>query len=572
MYFMALATDYDGTLACEGIVDAPTIEALKDFKATGRQLILVTGRELAHVEEAFPHLKLFDRVVAENGALIYDPTTETERLAGSAPSPLLVARLRERGVTPLSVGRCIVATWEPHETMVLQVIRELGLKLQIIFNKGAVMVLPPGVNKAAGLTAALRDMRLSVHNIVGVGDAENDHAFLHACGCAAAVANALPMIRDAADVVLEGDHGAGVVELMKRICRDDALLASPDRHGIPFGRYENNNVLLEPYCGNVLIAGKSGIGKSTLATALTEQMAEKDFVFCVFDPEGDYDEIRDAVSIGNAETPPSADEALKLLQNATNVVINTQSFGVTDRPDFFSRLLPQVSLLRAKTGRPHWLVIDEAHHLLPTSREDVAQILPRDMPATIFITVHPEAVSSAALKSVEVIIALGEAAGEVISQFCRMVGIAAPESNIRPGDDEVLVWTRSSGQPARVVRPERPQQAHKRHTRKYAEGDLGEELSFYFRGPDGSLNLRAQNLVLFLQIARGIDDRTWTHHLRRGDYSAWFRRVIKDDELAREASGVEADQALDPRESRQLIEKAVTRRYTAPASVHAANT
>src|ERR1700733_14559146 len=264
---MALATDYDGTLAHDGLVNAPTIAALEDFKETGRRLILITGRELPHLKAAFPQLKMFDRVVAENGALIYDPATEEERLVGPGPSPHLVARLKQLGVSPLSVGRCIVATWEPHETTVLQVIRELGLELQIIFNKGAVMVLSPGVNKAAGLSAALNDMELSAHNVVGVGDAENDHAFLRACGCAAAVANALPMVKEAADVKLVGDHGAGVVELMmESICRDDAHLASLERRGILLGTAQSHEVFLEPYRGNILITGKSGIGKSTLAT------------------------------------------------------------------------------------------------------------------------------------------------------------------------------------------------------------------------------------------------------------------------------------------------------------------
>ena len=85
-------------------------------------------------------------------------------------------RLRERGVEPLSVGRSIVATWEPMETVVLEVIHEQGLELQITFNKGAVMVLPPGVNKASGLEAALQALGLSRHNVVGAGDAENDHS------------------------------------------------------------------------------------------------------------------------------------------------------------------------------------------------------------------------------------------------------------------------------------------------------------------------------------------------------------------------------------------------------------
>jgi hydroxymethylpyrimidine pyrophosphatase-like HAD family hydrolase len=151
MYFTALAVDFDGTVAHDGRVDPATYEALKRFKESGRHLLLVTGRELPDLKNAFPEYELFDRIVAENGALLYDPDRKEERLIGASPPPAFVAALRQRGVKPLSVGQCIVATWEPNETVVLKVIRELGLELQIIFNKGAVMVLPPGINKAAGL-------------------------------------------------------------------------------------------------------------------------------------------------------------------------------------------------------------------------------------------------------------------------------------------------------------------------------------------------------------------------------------------------------------------------------------
>ena len=111
-----------------------------------------------------------------------------------APPARFVEALRARGVQPLSVGSCIVATWRPNEQVVLDVIRELGLDLHVTFNKGAVMVLPAGVNKGTGLRAALTELGLSTHNVVGVGDAENDHAFLSVCECSIAVANALPVV------------------------------------------------------------------------------------------------------------------------------------------------------------------------------------------------------------------------------------------------------------------------------------------------------------------------------------------------------------------------------------------
>src|SRR5262245_32952446 len=176
MYFVALATDYDGTLAHHNTVDAPTLEALNKLRASGRRLLLVTGRELPDLKRVFPKLDLFDMVVAENGALIYRPSTQEEEILGSSAPAEFVAKLRARGVSPVSVGRCIVATLEPSDHAVLETIHELGLELKIVYNKGSVMVLPASVSKATGLAAALQRLSISIHNVVGVGDAENDHA------------------------------------------------------------------------------------------------------------------------------------------------------------------------------------------------------------------------------------------------------------------------------------------------------------------------------------------------------------------------------------------------------------
>src|SRR5437660_1291434 len=168
MYFVALATDYDGTLAEDGLVAEETVTALRSFRQSGRKLILVTGRELPDLRRVFSHLDLFDAAVVENGAVLVDPATGDEIPLGKEPPPLFIEELRRRNVTPLSVGRSIVATWEPNEKIVLDTIRDLGLELQIVFNKGAVMVLPAGVNKASGL-AALAKLQLSPLNVVGIG-------------------------------------------------------------------------------------------------------------------------------------------------------------------------------------------------------------------------------------------------------------------------------------------------------------------------------------------------------------------------------------------------------------------
>lgn len=221
MRFLALATDYDGTLAHHGDLAPATIRALEKLRPSGRKLILVTGRELQDLLRVLPCPELFDRIVAENGALLYRPDTREEEVLVAPPPPQFLQTLRERGVKDLTAGHVIVASQELYATVMLHAIRDLGLELQLIFNKGAVMALPSGVNKATGLLAALAALKLSPHNVVGVGDAENDHAFMDVCGCAVAVANALPAIREKADLVTVGDHGVGVSELIHQLLETD---------------------------------------------------------------------------------------------------------------------------------------------------------------------------------------------------------------------------------------------------------------------------------------------------------------------------------------------------------------
>src|SRR5262249_46686006 len=146
-----------------------------------------------------------------------------------------------RSVMPLAAGRVIVATWEPMQVAVMDAIREMGIELQVIFNKGAVMILPSGTNKASGLLRSLRELQLSPHNTVGVGDAENDHAFLSLCECSVAVANAIPMLKERADLVTAGAHGEGVVELIEELIATDLAGIAPRlvRHELPLGQRED---------------------------------------------------------------------------------------------------------------------------------------------------------------------------------------------------------------------------------------------------------------------------------------------------------------------------------------------
>ncbi len=221
MRFLALCTDYDGTVADHGKITPETCAGLARLAESGRMAVLVTGRQLDELLGICPEIDRFAYVVAENGAVLYEPSSRVVTLLATRPPDAFYQALRERNVDPVAYGRVIVATWEPHEKIVYETIRDLGLELQVIFNKGAVMVLPTGVNKATGLTHALKAMGISPHQTCGVGDAENDHALLGLCGAGVAVANALSTLKDVADFVTTKDHGAGVVELIDEILAND---------------------------------------------------------------------------------------------------------------------------------------------------------------------------------------------------------------------------------------------------------------------------------------------------------------------------------------------------------------
>ena len=565
MLFCALASDYDGTLAHDGKVDAPTLKALADLKAAGKRLILVTGRGLEDLLAVFDYAREFDAVVAENGALLYLPATREARALGPAPPERFVAALRAKGIKPLWVGRSIVATWTPNESVVLEAIRELGLEWQVIFNKGAVMCLPPGVNKASGLAAALEVLKLSPHNVVGVGDAENDQAFLSACGCSVAVANALESVKENADIQTHAARGAGVAELIHAWIRDPAdTFARVRRHDIYLGDSitEKAAVTLPSGRGAILVSGSSGVGKSTLTLLLIERMAERGYQVCIVDPEGDYSHLDYVAHLGDPKRAPSLEEALSVLDSpSTGLVINLLGVDVPERPLYFSKLLGQISGLRAATGRPHWLVLDETHHLSPNTQNLENTALPADLSSALLITPSPASLSAPALRTVRMLIAVGEKAGDVLREFVRAIDEQMPDIDANLPADAVLVWDRASGDAARAVSVGKAKRAHQRHTRKYAEGRLGEDKSFYFRGPAGALRLRAYNLATFLELAQGVDDESWLYHLQRGDYARWLREAIKDAELAEEVHQAESDS--DPQHSRAVVMDAVKRRYAA---------
>jgi hypothetical protein len=248
-----------------------------------------------------------------------------------------------------------------------------------------------------------------------------------------------------------------------------------------------------------------------------------------------------------------------------NVVVNLLNVPLADRPSYFLTLLPRLQELRARTGRPHWIVIDEAHHLLPTSWQPADLVMSHLLEGLVLITVHPGHVAPTFLSQIDAVVAVGHAPEETIGQFCEALG-GQPPALARPSGDsgEVLYWSRTPPRSTAWLRLIPSRIERRRHSRKYVEGEVPREGSFYFRGPDMQLNLRAQNLILFMQLAEGVDDGTWMYHLKRGDYARWFRHIIKDKMLAAKASDIANDDSVSAHHSRRMISEAIHEHYTLP--------
>lgn len=561
MHYHILTVDYDGTLAKDNHVPSYIILALAKLKATGRKLVLATGRVLEDLLEIFPQHVLFDRIVAENGAVLYIPATKEIRLLAEKPPQELIGFMKDKHV-PLSTGHVIVSTWEPHQQQALDAVRLLGIEYQLIFNKGAVMILPPGINKASGLLEALRDLGVSSHNNVVIGDAENDHAMLMTAEFSAAVANALPKIKSTVDWISVKSYGDGVEELIDLIIKDDLKDAGQHvrRHDLLLGTTANgNSFYADPKASCMLLSGTSSCGKTTIAAAMVEQLVQSHYQLCLIDPEGDYIDAAGVVNIGDSTQIPLIDNVIELLrQPMENVSVCLLAVPLAERPDFFKQLLAQVCALRQQKGHPHFLIMDEAHHLMPKEYSGEASHFFQEIDSFLAITTRCELLHPHFLKYVNTAMMMGTNSKDQMQSFLKTT-----DGNNPDGSDNsygnLLVWRNNNNQLIRV-KAVTPVRLLNRHKRKYATGDMAHN-SFYFRGWDCKLNLKAQNLFVFIQLGEGVDDETWLFHLHRHDYSNWFRNSIKNAELADHTEVIERE-SFDAMLSRKEIFNLIRTYYT----------
>lgn len=441
MRYAALAIDYDGTLATSGRVADETVRALERVVESGRKVILVTGRELDELIAVFPEIMIFDRVVAENGAVLYTPSTSERRTLGDPPLPEFVRELARRGVQPLSIGRSIVATVQPHETVVLEAIRDLGLELNVVFNKGAVMILPASMNKASGLAVALLDLGLSPRNVAAIGDAENDHAMLRFAEFGVAVGNALPALKVEADRVSTCENGEAVRELAEDLLRDDLQATPPRRREIMLGRRFDGNELRIPASCNVLIAGREQPG-TPLATGLLKRVQESGYQFCTIGTADEYaTALPEATVIGTGGRPAIADTISALQKPDASVIVDIGGVQGESRPAMVKDLHHALKRMRSSTGRPHWILMEGVERMLET--ESFPETIADEYGGMIYLATDVEWIESHVMESVDVAVALDASTHRALTNVAGMRDSELPDDRgaaVNAGD--AVVWRR----------------------------------------------------------------------------------------------------------------------------------
>ena len=590
MYLKVLALDLDGTLAYDDQVAPTTWQLLQELKEAGFALILVTGRMLSALKSMGPFEQLFEALVVEDGAVVYYPNMDTLDLPFGRVSPSIIESLQQRKI-PMEQGMAIAATWTPHDKQVLEVLSESGGGATLEYNKGAVMILPPGATKGTGLLSALRELGYSPHNVLACGDAENDRSLFEQAEISVAMAHSAPGIQEIADVVLDAPGPGGIQSLFTQLLHGQIPSYCRRSHrkislGNPQDHSENHihpSLLLN---GNLGIVGSSGSGKSWLAGLLVEKLLRLNYQVCIIDPEGDYRGMRafphTLLLGGQHHALPPVAEVLTLCEYSDiNLILDLSQSPLTLQQAYVGDLLQGLTHLRKRRGKPHWFLLDEAHYFCSPHSDSHKHLILEAMRqgGLGLVSYRPSLMAPEVLRAIDhwlltqltmpeeiaLLSTLDHTDLTAFIQSEQLPALCRGQAYFGLGSAHACNGATTSGLlQFDTVRRRIP---HIRHLHKYLLAPLPPEKRFYFHISEPYVGpYVAASLGEFHNLLPQIPLSTLEYHIQRNDFERWLKGVLNDEALAQKIQKLKRKE-LEGEDLREALVRVVSRRFAELSSL-----
>lgn len=554
MKLLTVALDYDGTIAKDGLLDGQVKEAIARLRAQNIVVLIVTGRILEELRTFAGDLHFVDAVVAENGAVLEFTGSGYSKAIGSVPPVVFLDALSLEGIA-FKVGQCVVEASAADGPSLLAIIQRLELPLVLLFNRGRVMVLPQSVSKATGLAEALKILRLSPHNALAIGDAENDHELLQFCEVGVAVAWGSKSLKASADEVIEGTEPSSVAAFLNKLADSPELprLRNP-RRKLLLGYTDSGEPLNLMVRGRtVLVSGDTKSGKSWVTGLLCEQLILYGYSLLVIDPEGDYislEALPGVTVLGGLDPLPRSRDLIRTLRHAdASIVIDLSHTPQKEKIEYVRTLLIGVATLRRRTGLPHRVVIDEAHYFL--HGQDATTLFDLHLGAYTLVTYRTSQLHPDLVKSSEAIVVTRESSPEEVALLRRLCNsCSGADENVNwdemlerlvPGEAVALPLTEEAGGCMQHVRLAPRLTPHVRHVAKYIDIPVAEQKQFVFWHDDMPTGQKARTLREFVSVLERLQASYFSGHIHRQDFSRWIGEVFGDYPLAKTVRQYEQD-------------------------------
>ena len=550
MHISVIATDFDGTISQGDRLAPEVMHVLHRWRERGQFTVLVSGRPFEFLHDLQKHEPVFDLIVAENGAVLYNPRDDEMSLPfGEVPGDL-IDMLVKLGV-PLWRGVAIAGTTMPYDDAVWVASRELGLAVHVETNRNEVMLLPPGANKGAGLLNVLKSEGLSTRNVLAFGDAENDHSLFEAVEVGVAVANATASLKALADYITPEIGPVGVASFVERYLLDGKAFdfAVHSAHHFALGTAEeirlNSHELVDR---GLLIAGGSGYGKSWLASQLATGLINGGYQLLGLDPVGDLHVLKQhttCLCLGADGVPPISLVIQLLAETDLSLVVSLSHLPTPQEQILYATgLLRHVLEVRQRYGKPHWLLIDEAQDLVGGQDNPIQSFLLRapDAPGMCLVTWRPSLLNQAMLDRMDGFLLTRHSLSceiDWLSQLLTDRGLDATglAEKLRDLDEgQILMWgveppSDNELMPLRFsVGPRTFPGMHRLH--RYLEDKVPPPRRFYFDDDTGR-SAPVGNLSELIDRMPLLDQSVIEFHFQRGDFTKWIRHVLHDQTLAR---------------------------------------